>query len=31
VVTGVNKQGELLIDAGNRLTLAHGSVDWVMH
>ena len=31
VVTGVNKHGELLIDAGNPLALAHGSVDWLVH
>jgi len=30
VVTGVNKHGELLIDTGEQLTLAYGSVDWVL-
>lgn len=30
VVTGVNKQGELLIDTGEPSALAYGSVDWII-
>lgn len=30
VITGVNKLGELLIDSGERSSLAYGSADWVV-
>jgi BirA family biotin operon repressor/biotin-[acetyl-CoA-carboxylase] ligase len=30
LVTGVNKKGELIVDAGAPITFTHGAVDWIL-